>query len=311
MAAALLFLVFVAPKGMTAAIYGVLMAIGTYELLYSTGLVKHNRLVIYSVVMAFLVTMWSYWNAIHAYLLLLLLVFLIALFTEMMLDHVKVRISALGLCVLGGFLVPFLLSSVIRILSLKVGRFFVLIPFVIACVNDAGAYLVGMRYGKHKLAPVVSPNKTIEGLLGGIGAAVLSMLIYCLLLQITEGFRINYFYAFDYGVLGAAIGAFGDLCFSIIKRQTGIKDYGNLIPGHGGVLDRLDSMMTVAPLIELLLILMPVAVVSYGQKCKHPGLHRLHRSAVLGYYQPDGGCEGHCPHCRILCRADGPAVPGI
>ena len=261
MAAALLFLVFVAPKGMTAAIYGVLMAIGTYELLYSTGLVKHNRLVIYSVVMAFLVTMWSYWNAIHAYLLLLLLVFLIALFTEMMLDHVKVRVSALGLCVLGGFLVPFLLSSVIRILSLKVGRFFVLIPFVIACVNDAGAYLVGMRYGKHKLAPVVSPNKTIEGLLGGIGAAVLSMLIYCLLLQITEGFRINYFYAFVYGVLGAAIGAFGDLCFSIIKRQTGIKDYGNLIPGHGGVLDRLDSMMTVAPLIELLLILMPVAVV--------------------------------------------------
>ena len=117
MAAALLFLVFVAPKGMTAAIYGVLMAIGTYELLYSTGLVKHNRLVIYSVVMAFLVTMWSYWSAIHAYLLLLLLVFLIALFTEMMLDHVKVRVSALGLCVLGGFLVPFLLSSVIRILS--------------------------------------------------------------------------------------------------------------------------------------------------------------------------------------------------
>ena len=260
MAAALLFLVFVAPKGMTAAIYGVLMAIGTYELLYSTGLVKHNRLVIYSVVMAFLVTMWSYWNAIHAYLLLLLLVFLIALFTEMMLDHVKVRVSALGLCVLGGFLVPFLLSSVIRILSLKVGRFFVLIPFVIACVNDAGAYLVGMRYGKHKLAPVVSPNKTIEGLLGGIGAAVVSMLIYCLLLQITEGFRINYFYAFVYGVLGAAIGAFGDLCFSIIKRQTGIKDYGNLIPGHGGILDRFDSMMVVGPLAEALLLLIPLAV---------------------------------------------------
>ena len=261
MVAALLLLVFVAPKGLTAIVYGVLMSVGSYELLYRTGLVKHNRLVVYSVVMAFLVTMWSYWGAIHAYLLLLLLVYLIALFTEMMMDHVKVRISMLGLCILGGFLVPFLLSSIIRILSLKVGRFFVLIPFVIACVNDAGAYFVGLRYGKHKLAPVVSPNKTIEGLLGGIGAAVLSMFIYCLLLQITEGFRINYFYAFVYGVLGAGIGAFGDLCFSIIKRQTGIKDYGNLIPGHGGVLDRLDSMMTVAPLVELLLILMPVAVV--------------------------------------------------
>ena len=261
MAAVLLLLVFVAPKGLTAVIYGVLMSIGAYELLYRTGLVKHNRLIIYSVTMAFLVTMWSYFNAIHAYLLLLLLVFLIVLFSEMMADHVKVRVSMLGLCVLGGFLVPFLLSSVIRILSLKVGRFFVLIPFVIACVNDAGAYFVGMRYGRHKLSPVVSPNKTIEGLLGGMAAAVIGMLIYCLLLQITEGFRINYFYAFLYGVLGAGIGAFGDLCFSIIKRQTGIKDYGNLIPGHGGVLDRLDSMMTVAPLIELLLILLPVAVV--------------------------------------------------
>jgi len=131
---------------------------------------------------------------------------------------------------------------------------------VIACINDAGAYLVGMRWGRHKLAPVVSPNKTIEGMLGGMGAAVIAMIVYCLILQLTEGFRINYFYALVYGVLGAGAGVFGDLCFSIIKRQTGIKDYGNLIPGHGGVLDRLDSMMTVAPLVEMLLILMPVAV---------------------------------------------------
>ena len=260
MAAVLLFMVLVAPKGLTAVGFGVLMSVGTYELIFRTGLVQHNRLVIYSVVMAFLVTMWSYYNAIHAYLLLLLLLFVVALFVEMMLDHVKVRISMLGACLLGGFLVPFLLSAVIRILALKLGRYYALIPFVIACVNDAGAYLVGMRWGRHKLAPVVSPNKTIEGLLGGIGAAVISMILYCLLLQLTEGFRINYFYAFLYGVLGASMGAFGDLCFSIIKRQTGIKDYGNLIPGHGGVLDRLDSMMTVAPLIEMLLILLPVAV---------------------------------------------------
>jgi phosphatidate cytidylyltransferase len=260
MAATLLFLVLIAPKGLTAVIYGVLMAIGSYELLFRTGLVNHPRLVLYSCAMAFAVTMWSFYNAIHAYLLLLLLIFAMALFTEMMVDHVKVRISMLGECFLGGFLVPFLLSAVIRILSLKLGRYFALIPFVIACINDAGAYLVGMRYGKHKLAPVVSPNKTIEGLLGGMGAAVAAMFVYCLILQLTEGFRINYFYAFLYGVVGAGVGAFGDLCFSIIKRQTGIKDYGDLIPGHGGVLDRLDSMMTVAPLIEMLLILLPVAV---------------------------------------------------
>ena len=260
MAAGLLILVLAAPKILAAVIYGVLMAIGSYELLYGTGLVRHNRLVIYSSVMAFAVTLWSYYNAVHAYLLLLLLVFAIALFSEMMRDHVKVRVSMLGECFLGGFLVPFMLTAVIRILSFKLGRYYTLIPFIIACVNDAGAYFVGMRYGKHKLAPVVSPNKTIEGMLGGIAAAVVSMILYCLMLQLVEGFRINYFYALIYGVVGACAGVFGDLCFSIIKRQTGIKDYGNLIPGHGGVLDRLDSMMTVAPLVEMLLILMPVVV---------------------------------------------------
>ena len=260
MAAALLFLVLIAPKGLAAIVYGLLMAIGAYELLYGTGLVRHTRLVLYSCAMAFAVTLWSFYNAIHAYLLLLLLVFAIAMFTEMMVDHVKVRVSMLGECFLGGFLVPFMLTAVIRILSLKLGRYYTLIPFIIACVNDAGAYFVGRRWGKHKLAPVVSPNKTIEGVLGGMGAAVVSVLIYCLLLQLVEGFRIHYFYAFIYGGFGAAAGVFGDLCFSIIKRQTGIKDYGNLIPGHGGVLDRLDSMMTVAPLVEMLLILLPVAV---------------------------------------------------
>jgi phosphatidate cytidylyltransferase len=204
--------------------------------------------------------MWSYWNAIHAYLLLLLLVYLIALFTEMMMDHVKVRISMIGLCLLGGFLVPFLLSSVIRILSLKVGRFFVLIPFVIACVNDAGAYLVGMRYGKHKLAPVVSPNKTIEGALGGLAAGILAMLLYTFILDVPLKFDVSYGAAVVYGIVGCLAGELGDLCFSVIKRQTGIKDYGNLIPGHGGVLDRFDSILAVAPLIEALLLVMPVVI---------------------------------------------------
>ena len=261
MVAGLLVLVLLLPKGIAALVYALLMAIGAYELLYGTGLVKHSRLVLYSCVMAFAVTLWSYYNAVQAYLYLLVLAFTVALFCEMMVDHVKVRLSALAECYLGGFLVPFLLSAVIRILALKIGRYMVLIPFIIACVNDAGAYFVGMRYGRHKLCPVVSPNKTIEGMLGGVAAAVLSMMLYCLMLQLVEGFRINYFYGLIYGVVGAAAGVFGDLCFSIIKRQTGIKDYGNLIPGHGGVLDRLDSMMIVAPLVEVLLVLLPVAVI--------------------------------------------------
>ena len=254
----LLILVLAAPKIVAAIVFGVLMAIGAYELIYRTGLVKHPRLVIYSALMAFGVTMWSYFGAAHAYGVLGVLLFLIVLFSEMMHDHIKVRVAMLGECVFAGVIVPYLLSAVIRILAMKVGRYMVLLPFAVACLNDAGAYFVGLRFGKHKLAPVVSPNKTIEGVLGGLAASVLGMLIYALVLFFLD-FRVNFLLAIVYAVLGSGIGVFGDLCFSAIKRQTGIKDYGDLIPGHGGVLDRFDSMMTVAPLIEVLLLVLPFA----------------------------------------------------
>ena len=86
------------------------------------------------------------------------------------------------------------------------------------------------------------------------------MIIYGLILQYSFDFNVNYLAAILYGVIGSIAGVFGDLCFSTIKRQTGIKDYGNLIPGHGGILDRFDSTTIIAPLVEILLILLPVAV---------------------------------------------------
>ena len=117
-----------------------------------------------------------------------------------------------------------------------------------------------MKFGKHKLAPTISPKKTVEGVVGGVIGAVVGMVLYCLILQIFFQFRVNYILAICYGVLGSFAGVFGDLCFSVIKRQKGIKDYGNLMPGHGGVLDRFDSMMIIGPLTEVLLLLLPVAV---------------------------------------------------
>ena len=96
--------------------------------------------------------------------------------------------------------------------------------------------------------------------MGGIVAAIVGMLIYCFVLQVCFKLRTNYLAALLYGILGACGGVFGDLCFSVVKRQTGVKDYGNLIPGHGGILDRFDSMMVVGPLAEILLLLIPLAV---------------------------------------------------
>ena len=159
-----------------------------------------------------------------------------------------------------GLLIPYLLSSLTRIFSPDGGRYVILIPFVVAFLSDSGAYFIGCRFGKHKLAPIISPNKSVEGLFGGVAFATLGMFGYLLVMQVAFGCQVNYLYAVIYGVFGSLTATFGDLCLSVIKRQTGIKDYGNLIPGHGGILDRFDSMLTVGPLVEILLIVIPAVV---------------------------------------------------
>ena len=254
----LFLIVLVAPESAAAAILGILLAIASYELLYRTGLVKHPRLVVYSSIMAFALSMWSYWGAVRAYFMLMLMAYSIALFAEMMMDHIKVHFETISMCYVSGVIVPYLLTALIRILTMDIGRYVILIPFIVAFMSDAGAYFTGLRFGRHKLAPVVSPNKTIEGVLGGLAGATIGMLIYTLILDLPLRLNVNYGVALLYGIVGAAAGTFGDLCFSIIKRQTGIKDYGNLIPGHGGVLDRFDSLSMVAPLMEALLLILPL-----------------------------------------------------
>ena len=253
----LLLLLLVLDKIVAAVVWAALMAVAAYELLYSTGLIRESRLVVYACVMAFAVTMWSYFEAVHAYFLLLVLVYMVLLFGEMMRAHVKLTFDKICMCIVAGLIVPFLLSSLIRILTLKIGRYVILIPFIVAFGSDAGAYFTGFFFGKHKMAPVLSQHKTIEGALGGIAAAVVCMVLYGLIMSLLK-FRVNYLYAALYGLFGSLAGIFGDLCFSVIKRQTGIKDYGNLLPGHGGILDRFDSMMMVGPLMEALLLLIPV-----------------------------------------------------
>ena len=254
----MLLVLLVAPKELVAVLWGVMMAIAAYELLFCTGLVRENRLVIYGCVMAFAVTMWSCYNAIHAYAVLGVMVFVGLMFAELMMSHVKITFDRVCLVLVGGLLVPYLLSSMIRILVMSIGRYVILIPFIIAFASDSGAYFAGMFFGKHKMAPVISQHKTVEGAIGGVISSMVCMLIYALIMQIFFDFKVYYLYALIYGLLGSLVGIFGDLCFSVINRQTGIKDYGKLLPGHGGVLDRFDSMMTVAPLMEVLLLLIPV-----------------------------------------------------
>ena len=256
----LLIVVLVLPKIFTAILFGAMAAIGAYELLKGTGLVTHKRLVIYAMVMAFLVSLWSSLWAQPALARLGLLVFTGILLGELLLTHTKLPFADVAMTFVTGVLVPYLLSAPVRMLSWANGRFFILLPFVIAFLSDTGAYFAGRAFGRHKLAPVISPNKTIEGVIGGVLGAVVGVLLYCVVLQKAFRFEVHYLYVPVYGILGSLGAVFGDLCFSAIKRQTGIKDYGNLIPGHGGILDRFDSMTVVAPLVELLMLFIPMVV---------------------------------------------------
>ena len=171
----LLFLLLVAPEIIVTVIFGVLMAVGAYEFLYRTGLVRRPRMVAYSALAAFMLSIWSYYGGLTSFLMLGLIVFFMLLFSEVMMDHVKVPIELVGLCTLGGFLIPFLLSALIRILMGTNGRYFILLPFTIAFLSDAGAYFVGLRLGRHKLAPAVSPKKTVEGSIGGLAGGMLGI----------------------------------------------------------------------------------------------------------------------------------------
>ena len=256
----LLAVVLFLPKIFTAILFGAMAAIGAYELLHNTGLVKHNRLVAYGMIMAVFVSLWSNMWTVYPLILLGILTFFCILFAELLLFHRKLTLQDLTVTLLAGGVLPFLLGAVVRIHSLATGRFLILLPFLIAFLSDTGAYFTGRFLGKHKLAPVISPKKTVEGLIGGVLTAIVGVVVYCLVLQRYFGFQVNWLCVPIYGILGSLGAVFGDLCFSVVKRQTGIKDYGNLIPGHGGILDRFDSMMVVAPLTELLILLIPMVV---------------------------------------------------
>ena len=115
--------------------------------------------------------------------------------------------------------------------------------------TDIFAYFTGYLFGKHKLCPAISPKKTIEGAIGGVFGSVILSFAFIMIIQ-----PDLLFHAIVIGVLGSIISQFGDLTASIIKRKIGIKDYGNLIPGHGGVLDRFDSVLFTAPFVYYYII---------------------------------------------------------
>lgn len=153
--------------------------------------------------------------------------------------------------VFAAFYVPFLATFVAMMLTAEDGAARVLMFLLLTVVSDTGAYAVGWRFGTHKLAPRISPGKTREGLVGAVTFAMVAGALWMEFL-IDDG---EWWQGLLLGLAVAASATLGDLGESMIKRDLGIKDMGTLLPGHGGIMDRLDSLLPTAPVVWLLLVL--------------------------------------------------------
>ncbi|MER5660432.1 phosphatidate cytidylyltransferase [Streptomyces mirabilis] len=152
--------------------------------------------------------------------------------------------------VFAAFYVPFLATFVAMMLTADDGPRRVLTFLLLTVVSDTGAYAIGWRFGKHKLAPRISPGKTREGLFGAVTFAMVGGAL-CMQYLIEDG---TWWQGLILGFAVAATATLGDLGESMIKRDLGIKDMGTLLPGHGGIMDRLDSLLPTAPVVWLLLV---------------------------------------------------------
>ncbi len=233
--------------------FGLLAVIGVYEMLGCVG--TRNNLILslclyltaaFSVAMTQLIGSRSVFICAFASFLfcVLLILFAAAIFSEGKLPVDKTCISFTTCAyIITGFI------SVIMLREMKNGFYICLLALIAPWVTDTFAYFCGRLFGRHKLIPSVSPNKTIEGSIGGIVfcSAVCAGYGYVMSTQI-EGMPHFAYFALM-GFLVSIVSQIGDLIFSLIKRRYGIKDYGFVFPGHGGVLDRFDSIIATAPLI--------------------------------------------------------------
>ena len=142
-------------------------------------------------------------------------------------------------------------TALLKLRYIETGAEYIyILVFVAAWVTDTFAYFSGILFGKHKLIPKISPKKTVEGAIGGVIFCVIAFVVYGITVEkIVDGVRFSFAVLAAVGLVMSVVSMIGDLVASSIKRTYGIKDYGNLFPGHGGVLDRFDSVLFVAPTV--------------------------------------------------------------
>jgi len=178
---------------------------------------------------------------------------IIVVFMYIILTNLKRTIVDVAITVFSLVYIPFMFSFLKSILMMPNGRFLILYVFTAAFASDTFAYFIGTKFGKNKLCVEISPKKTIEGSIGGILGVILCFTILTYIGNAYFSMNMNIIYMLVAGVIAGIAGQFGDLSASAIKRYCKVKDFGNIIPGHGGILDRFDSMLFVAPVMYMFL----------------------------------------------------------
>lgn len=180
----------------------------------------------------------------------ILILFVTVIFKNLKTNITDIAVTFFGIC----YIVIFLMFIPIIRENLEHGKILIWFVFFAAWGTDVFAYFVGKNFGKHKFCQI-SPNKTIEGCIGGTIGAIMIVVIYAIVCNQIWNLGFNYVYVAMIGAILSVISQIGDLAASSIKRYTGIKDFSNLIPGHGGMLDRIDSIIFIAPFAYFLLML--------------------------------------------------------
>ncbi len=229
----------------------------TGEYLHAKGLLKQYPLSVSCMIFAFVL---PHFFATQ-YLFYLFFAFVIVGFIIIIIFHDKLTYLDLSYSLFGTLLISFGMSCVAYICGQSTTRiFYFILAFLLPWMADAGGFFIGASLGRHKLCPNISPKKTIEGAIGGILFCVASAVGMYYLFQylIMPDATINLWALVVLAIIDAPVSILGDLSFSLIKRSLDIKDYGSIFPGHGGMLDRCDSIIFTAPIIIIINNIIPL-----------------------------------------------------
>lgn len=194
------------------------------------------------------------WFNKEIYMVLIFLLF-ISLCGQMLFNHSKVNIDDTSKIIFSLIYISFFISNVNYIRIMKpYGEYYIWLMFLGAFITDSCAFFVGKAIGKHKLCPSISPKKTVEGAVGGVIGTGIVFIGFAYIVNTFFNLDFSFIKIFILGIIVAVISEIGDLTASIIKRKYEIKDFGNILPGHGGILDRCDSVILVAPVMYLYLL---------------------------------------------------------